>query len=119
MFAINKNCKNAKEAATFLNFILNDPQGAKAMGANRGIPVSKAGLAALNAGGQVKGLEYEGIQYLISNPGVPISPYLENAKLQSVYQQTIEQLSYGKLDVDGAAKYMYDNVQAVLKQIAK
>jgi len=119
MFAINKNCKNPKEAAMFLNFILNVPEGAKAMGTNRGIPVSKAGLAALNASGAIKGLEYEGIQYLIANPGVPLSPYAENAKLQSVYQQTIEQLSYGKLDVDGAAKYMYDNVQAVLKQIVK
>ncbi len=119
MFAINKNCKNPKEAAMFLNFILNDPEGVKAMGANRGIPVSQAGLAAMKAAGQVKGLEYEGIQYLVKNPGVPLSPYTENAKLQSVYQQTIEQLSYGKLDVDGAAKYMYDNVQLVLKQIVK
>lgn len=119
MFAINKNCKNVNEAALFLNFILNDPEGAKAMGANRGIPVSKAGLAALNAAGEIKGLEYDGIQYLIANPGVPLSPYVENSKLQSVYQQTIEQLSYGKLDVDGAAKYMFDNVQEVLKKIVK
>ncbi|HYE82315.1 MAG TPA: ABC transporter substrate-binding protein [Clostridia bacterium] len=119
MFAINKNCKYAKEAAMFLNFILSDPAGAKAMGTNRGIPVSKAGLEALKAGGQITGLEYEGIQYLIANPGVQLSPYTENAKLQSVYQQTIEQLSYGKLNVDGAAKYMYDNVQTVLKQIVK
>lgn len=119
MFAINKNCKYPKEAATFLNFILNDPAGAKAMGTNRGIPVSKAGLETLKAGGQIKGLEYEGIQYLIANVGVQLSPYTENAKLQSVYQQTIEQLSYGKLTVEEAAKYMYDNVQAVLKQIVK
>lgn len=119
MFAINKNCKYPKEAATFLNFIMNDPAGAKAMGTNRGIPVSKSALEALKAGGQIEGLEYEGIQYLIANVGVQLSPYTENAKLQSVYQQTIEQLSYGRLNVDEAAKYMYDNVQATLKQIVK
>jgi len=119
MFAINKNCKYPKEAAMFLNFILNDPEGAKAMGANRGIPVSKAGLAALKAGGQIKGLEYDGIQYLVANPGLPLSPYTENARLQAVYQQTIESLSYGKRNVDEAAKYMYSNINMVLKQIVK
>ncbi|WP_127836734.1 ABC transporter substrate-binding protein [Clostridium prolinivorans] len=119
MFAINKNCKYPKEAATFLNYILNDPEGVKLMGTNRGIPVSKIALETLKAEGKVSGLEYEGLKYLETYPGVPISPYLEDAKLQSVYCQTIEQLSYNKLSIDDAAKYMYDNVQKVLSQIVK
>lgn len=119
LFAINKNCKNPKEAATFLNYLLNDPEGVNLMGTNRGIPVSKAAVETLKSAGKVTGLEYEGLQYLLAHPGVPLSPYLEDAKLQAVYYQTIDQISYGKLSVDDAAKYMLENVQKTLTQIVK
>lgn len=119
LFAINKDCKYPKEAATFLNFILNDPEGVKAMGLNRGIPVSKSAVDTLQKEGLISGLEYDGLKFLLDHPSVPISPYLEDPKLQDVYRQTIDQISYGKLNVDEAAKYMYDNVQKVLSEITK
>ncbi|MEG6567340.1 ABC transporter substrate-binding protein [Thermoanaerobacterium saccharolyticum] len=119
LFAINKDCKYPKEAATFLNFILNDPQGVEAMGTNRGIPVSKAALDTLKKDGKISGLEYEGLQILESKPGLPLSPYLEDPKLQQVYDQTIDKISYNQETVDQAAKEMYTNLQNVLSQITK
>lgn len=119
LFAINKDCKHPKEAAAFLNFILNDPEGVRAMGTNRGIPVSKSAVETLEKDGKISGLEYEGLQVLLNNPGLPLSPYLEDPNLQNVYYQTIDQISYGKLTVDEAAKFMFDNVNEVLKKITK
>ncbi|MGH2332450.1 ABC transporter substrate-binding protein [Thermoanaerobacter mathranii] len=119
LFAINKDTKYPKEAALFLNFILNDPEGVKAMGLERGIPVSKSAVAELEKEGLISGLEYEGLQFLLDNPSVPLSPYLEDPKLQDVYRETIDQISYDKLSVSEAAKYMYDNVQKVLSEITQ
>ncbi|WP_434642312.1 ABC transporter substrate-binding protein [Thermoanaerobacterium thermosaccharolyticum] len=119
LFAINKDCKYPKEAATFLNFILNDPEGVNAMGTTRGIPASKAAQEALKKAGKLSGLEYEGLQVLLSNPGLEFSPYIPDSKMQSVYDQTIDKISYKQLTVDQAAKEMYQNIQNVLSQITK
>jgi oligogalacturonide transport system substrate-binding protein len=119
LFAINKDCKYPLEAATFLNYILNDPQGALAMGTSRGIPIGKTAVTALRTYGKITGLEYEGLQFLKAHPGVELSPYLEDARLQKIYYQTIDQLSYNKLDVNASAKYMFDEMQKTLEQITK
>lgn len=117
LLAINKDCKHPVQAAMFLNFILNEPDGVKAMSTERGIPVSKAAEKTLKDAGKLKGLEYDGVQYVTAHPGVAISPYLEDQSLQKVYDDTIEQLSYNKLDVDGAAKYMVENVKKALETL--
>lgn len=117
LFAINEHCKYPAEAATFLNFILNDPRGVLAMGTSRGVPISKIAVTVLRTYGKISGLEYDGLQFLKAHPGVPLSPYLEDARLQKVYTDTIDQLSYNKLNVNDAAKYMFDNMQKTLQQI--
>lgn len=119
LFAINKDCKYPKEAATFLNFILNDPEGVKAMGLERGTPLSKSAVDALTKAGLLNGLEPEGLKFLYDHPSVPFSPYFEDPKLQSIYTSTMEQISYNRLSVDEAAKYMYENVQKTLSEIVK
>ena len=57
--AITKTCKNVAEAATLINFLLNEEKGASIMGSECGIPASKAGLAAAQAAGAVKDLVAE------------------------------------------------------------
>ncbi|WP_434564680.1 ABC transporter substrate-binding protein [Thermoanaerobacterium thermosaccharolyticum] len=118
-FAINKDCKYPKEAATFLNFILNDPQGVEAMGTNRGIPVSRSALKALNNNGSLKGLELEGLNWLDAHRSVPSTVYIQDPKMQQVFEDTIDKISYNQLTVDQAAKQMYDNIKNVLSQITQ
>ncbi|ADL69866.1 extracellular solute-binding protein family 1 [Thermoanaerobacterium thermosaccharolyticum DSM 571] len=59
------------------------------------------------------------MQILESKPGLELSPYLEDPKLQQVYDQTIDKISYNQQTVDQAAKEMYTNLQNVLSQITK
>ena len=54
--AITKTSKCVAEAATLINFLLNEEKGASIMGSECGIPASKAGLAAAQAAGAVKDL---------------------------------------------------------------
>ncbi len=120
LFAINKDTKYPKEAALFLNFLLNDPEAAKALGLTRGVPASNAALKALQEAGMLAGLEVDGLELLKSNPTkFSLSPYFEDAKLQALYREIIDSISYGTLTVDKAAKEMYRRVQEILREIVK
>ncbi|WP_434564705.1 ABC transporter substrate-binding protein [Thermoanaerobacterium thermosaccharolyticum] len=119
VIAINKNTKYPKEAATFLNFILNDPEGVKAMGLQRGIPLSNSAYKTLDGEGQITGLASEGLQFTLSHSYLPLSPYFENDKLRDLYGEVIQNISTGTKNVDEASKYMYENVQNILSEIAK
>lgn len=119
LFSINKDTKYPREAAGLLNFILNDPEGVKLMAMERGIPLSKSAYDTLKAQGLLKGLEFDGTEWLLSHQGVGLSPYVEHSKLKSIYINTAENISYGKKTVGEAAQYMYDEVQKALKDITK
>lgn len=119
MFSINKETKYPKESAALLNFLLNDPEGVKLMSMERGIPLSKSAYDTLKADGKLKGLEFDGTEWLKANKGVGISPYVEHSKLKAIYISTAENLSYGQKSVDEAAQYMYDEVEKALKSITK
>lgn len=119
MFSINKDTKYPKESAALLNFLLNDPEGVKLMSMERGIPLSKSGYETLKGEGKLKGLEFDGTEWLKANKGVGLSPYVEHSKLKAIYISTAEQLSYGKMTVDQAAQYFYDEVTKALKDITK
>ncbi len=120
LFAINKDTKYPREAALFLNFLLNDPEAALALGLTRGVPASKAAVEALRSAGKLAGLEVEGLEHLKANPTkFALSPYFEDAKLQALYREIIDGVSYGTLTVDKAAKEMHKRVQDILKEIVK
>lgn len=119
LFAISKKTKYPKEAAKFLNFLLNDPEGVKLMGTQRGIPASNIALETLKSEGKLQGLEFDGTQLVLSKQGIGLSPYFENSRLQSIYMETIEKFGQGQLDLDGAAKFLYENVEKTLKEIVK
>lgn len=119
LFSINKDTKYPKESAALLNFILNDPEGVKLMGMERGIPLSKGAYDTLKGEGKLKGLEFDGTEWLLAHPGVGISPYVEHSKLKTIYIQTAENISFGKKSVDEAAQYMMDEITKALKDITK
>ena len=116
LFAINKDTEHPEAAADVLNFLLNDPEGAKLLGTTRGVPVSKSGLKALEEEG-LEGLEYEGTKLVLDNMGLGFGPYFEHTRLKDIYQETIDKLGFGELDVDAAAKFMYESVAEALEEI--
>ena len=116
LFAINKDTEYPEVAADVLNFLLNEPEGAKALGTTRGVPVSESGLKALEEEG-LEGLEYEGTKLVLDNMGLGFGPYFEHTLLKDIYQDTIDKLGFGELDVDAAAEHMYESVSEALEEI--
>ena len=100
--AITKTSKCVAEAATLINFLLNEEKGASIMGSECGIPASKAGLAAAQAAGAVKDLVAEANAKVMAFTTNKLDPLFENNDLKAsgtgIYQEVFDTVDY-----DGAA----------------
>ena len=116
--AITKTCKNVAEAATLINFLLNEEKGASIMGSECGIPASTAGLAAAQAADAVKPLVLEANTKVLAFVDMPLDPYYESSKLKDttdgVYTDVFDGFSYGDYDAEEAAEILLDGVSGVL-----
>ena len=102
--AITKTCAHPAEAATLINFLLNEEEGASIMGSECGIPASKAGLAAAQAAGAVKELVAEANGKVMAFVSNQLDPLFESNDLKAtgtgVYQEVFASLDYD--NVSGA-----------------
>lgn len=119
MYAITPNTKNAEAAAKLVNFMLNDADAAVVLGTTRGIPSSKAALAALDASGELSGAAYEGTKQIAEADPIIMSPYFENAVMKEVYNTAVQSLSYSQGTIDEIAANMYSELQSTLAGIVQ
>jgi oligogalacturonide transport system substrate-binding protein len=121
VFAVSKNSKYPETAVKFLNFMLTDPEAGKTLGMTRGIPASDAianmllkegmiGPAELKAWQQVRNQKNSG---KITLP----SPLFEHARMQAFVKQTFEQVAYGRLSPEDAAKTLLTEGNSLLEKI--
>ncbi|WP_293723039.1 ABC transporter substrate-binding protein [uncultured Cetobacterium sp.] len=103
-FAIKKNTKHPKEAATLIEFLTTDPEAVKILGTSRGIPSNSSAVATLEASGQLTGLAFEANNAVKEFAGKGIHPLFEHKKLNTDLRGVIENLGYGKSSVEQAAK---------------
>jgi len=120
LFAITKSSKSPKAAAKLLNYLVNDPEGVKTLGTERGIPASKAAYDTLTKEGAIDDMMTAAHKSVTDSKPLYFSPKFDDASLKDsatgIYQQTFEALSSGSLKSDDAAQQLYDGFQAVLAQ---
>jgi len=119
LFAINGKTKYPEQSALFLNWLLNDPESSKLLGSTRGIPSSKAALAALQGSKDLEGNSYKATEQIANSKPSVISPYMENTTLNKLYKTAIESVSYGKSDTTQASQTLFDKMNSALKDIVK
>lgn len=119
MYALSKNTQYPDEAASFMDFMLNDEECAEILGTTRGIPSSRKAEKHLEEKGLLKGLAQENDKLLENLDTVTISPYMELSQMKNIYNTIIEQVSYGKLDTQEAAHEMYISITEYLEKIRK
>ena len=116
--AITKTSQCVAEAATLIDFLLNNGKGAAIMGSECGIPASTAGLAAAQAADAVKPLVLEANTKVLAFVDMPLDPYFESSKLKDttdgVYTDVFDGFSYGDYDAEEAAEILLDGVSGVL-----
>ena len=115
--AITKTCKNVAEAATLINFLLNEEKGASIMGSECGIPASKAGLKFAQDAGAVKDLVAEANAKGMAFTTNKLDPLFENNDLKAsgtgIYQEVFDNIDYGDQTPEEAVETLLDGMESV------
>lgn len=117
--AITENAACPDEIASFMNFMLNDPEGVELCSTFRGIPCSAAALKVLDEKGigdaQVKAANAK----VLENAAFSLDPKFESADLNAspdgVYFKVYGKLSSGDSTAEEAAQELYNGITEVLE----
>ena len=120
--AITKTCEHVAEAATLIQFLLNEEKGASIMGSECGIPASKAGLAAAQAAGAVKDLVAEANAKVMAFTTNKLDPLFENNDLKAsgtgIYQEVFDTVDYDGVAGADVVDTLLDGMESVGYTIA-
>lgn len=98
--AITESCKDKAAAATIINYLLNDEEGAGIMGTQCGMITSKAGQAAAEKAGAINKLVKEANDKVLGFVDFQLDPIYESSDLKNnpggVYSDVLGGLSYGE-----------------------
>ncbi|MFV3131777.1 ABC transporter substrate-binding protein [Niveispirillum sp. KHB5.9] len=120
MYAINRDTRHPRESALLLQFLLNDPEGVRILGARRGVPASAAARRTLEEDGQLTGLALEGQRQIESLPrGIVLSGYYEHARVRDGFNDILEKQGYGMLTPEEAGKAMEREINGILQRVIK
>ena len=115
--AITKTCEHPAEAATLINFLLNEEKGASIMGSECGIPASKAGLAAAQSAGKIKELVAEANGKVMAFVSNQLDPLFESNDLKAtgtgVYQEVFDTLDYDNVSGADLVDTLLDGMESV------
>ena len=115
--AITKTCAHPAEAATLINFLLNEEKGASIMGSECGIPASKAGLATAQAAGKINELVAEANGKVMSFVSCQLDPLFESSDLKATgtgtYQEVFDTVDYDNKSGADVVDVLLDGMSAV------
>jgi multiple sugar transport system substrate-binding protein len=118
MMSIAANSKNTDEAAKFIQFLITNPDGVKAIGLDRGIPGSARAIATLTP--KLKPADQAVINYaaaIVSNKQSLTKTILDPAAASKVLTDlgTVSQsVGFGKLSPAAGASQFFQNAQKTL-----
>ena len=115
--AITKTCEHPAEAATLINFLLNEKEGAEIMGSECGLPASKAGLEAAQAAGKIKDLVAEANGKVMAFVSNQLDPLFESSDLKAtgtgIYQEVFDTVDYDNKSGADVVDTLLDGMSAV------
>jgi multiple sugar transport system substrate-binding protein len=113
-WAISSDCKSPKEAALFINWLINSEDAANIIKADRGLPVNtelRDKIAPqLDPAGQAAVAFVNEITPNLQDP--PALPPKGAGEVQAIMQRYTEQVLFGQLSVSDAAKQLMSEVQS-------
>lgn len=119
MFSISARTTHPKEAAMLLNYIMNDPDGVRAMTTERGIPASKKAAEQLVKEGKVPAVLAQAQDYVMKASAPALSVWFEHTQISEIYNSTMEEFGYGKINADQAADRLIGDVNTILAKLTR
>ncbi|WP_071130799.1 ABC transporter substrate-binding protein [Enterococcus timonensis] len=117
LFSISKHTKNKEAATKLLNFLLNEPEGVKAMGLVRGVPSNQKAFDILDQDGQITGIDKDVNDYVQNVKGINFGKYTEMSKVMQPYNDAFDEFSYGKITAKEAAQNVIDGMTSAVEQV--
>ena len=115
--AITKTSQCVAEAATLIDFLLNNGKGAAIMGSECGIPASKAGLKFAQDAGAVKSLVAEANAKVMAFTTNKLDPLFENNDLKAsgtgIYQEVFDTVDYDGVSGADVVDTLLDGMESV------
>jgi multiple sugar transport system substrate-binding protein len=116
MLSASKRTQHPKEVAQFIDFMVHDPEVAKIMGYDRGVPATQAQYDAFKPTDEVNKTIAAYEESLVA-AGVlePITPHPNGADLcESAFLRIAEELALGTRSVDAAVKQFFTESKTAL-----
>lgn len=116
MLSASKRTQHPKEVAQFIDFMVHDPEVAKIMGYDRGVPTTQAQYDAFKPTDEANKAIAAYEESLVS-AGVlePITPHPNGADIcESAFLRIAEELALGKRSVDDAVKQFFTESKTAL-----
>jgi len=121
VYAVSKRTKNADLAAKFVSFLMTDPEAIRALGVSRGIPATGVAFQILSKEDKLKPIEMKAYARISTqqkaNAITPPSPAFEHPRVQKFVREVFEQVGYGKISVDEAAKQLAEQGATILQRL--
>ncbi|AHG19794.2 sugar ABC transporter substrate-binding protein [Chania multitudinisentens RB-25] len=122
MFSISRNTKHPEESALLINFLMNEPEGVKALGLERGVPLSQTAYQQLLQNGVIKedSIVVTGLKSFMALPhNIPTSAYFDYPQFVALYHETIQKIDQGDLSVKDAASSFAKSADRIMKKTMK
>ena len=116
MYAISSRSSHPKEAASLLNFLVNDSDMVLLQGTEKGIPVNTQARKILQNSGTLNGYDAEAGNYVFSSLDrfETMVPSIENTDVITAFRDYADKYTYSVADLDTCAAELADQWVAVL-----
>jgi multiple sugar transport system substrate-binding protein len=108
------NTEHPEEAAKLIDFLLNDPEAAAILGANRGLPATQGAREAAD----LQGVDAEVAEYEASIADrlepTPVTPPAGAGSLEAAFIRIHEEMSYGRISVEDAVEQFFGEADRLL-----
>ena len=116
MMSVSARCKAPEEAAKVINFMVNDPEGVKILGIERGVPCSAAARAALapdlDALGKMQ-LDYVAAVTKVAVP-LPPPPPKGAGEVENLLRRVADAVAFGRTSIKDGAQQFHTEVEGIL-----
>lgn len=118
-FSVTSQCKNPEAAVQFINWFTNSVDANKILLAERGVPISsevREALKPLLQPAQQAAFDYVNLVEKHSSPIPPPDPAGASDVIDSAYTPIIDQMLYGRISPEDAAKQFRQRANEILSR---
>jgi oligogalacturonide transport system substrate-binding protein len=117
IMSIPKSSKYPNEAAKFIQFMLNEEEGVRIGGTQRGIPASKYAREILSKENMLDPIEVKAMEQAVAAAGNPYSGLDLDERFSKLRQDIMEKVMLGEMSVKDGASALYNQSLDLLKEM--